>query len=61
MSTEVRAWFTGRLPDEWFAEPAEVTTYAGQISVESRPGDTVVRVRLPFGGARGAQAPLDGR
>jgi hypothetical protein len=46
MSTEIRAWFTGRLPDEWFAEPAEVTTDREEITVigtlpapESESGD----------------------
>jgi hypothetical protein len=33
MSTEIRAWFTGRLPDEWFAEPAEVTTDREEITI----------------------------
>ena len=33
MSTEVRAWFTGRLPDEWFAGPADVTVDREEISV----------------------------
>jgi hypothetical protein len=33
MSTEVRAWFTGRLPDEWFAGPAEVTVDREEITV----------------------------
>ncbi|MGH3251313.1 MAG: hypothetical protein ACRDOI_34610, partial [Trebonia sp.] len=33
MSTEERAWFTGRLPDEWFAEPAEVTVDREEITI----------------------------
>ena len=33
MSTEVRAWFTGRLPDEWFSEPAQVTVDREEITV----------------------------
>jgi hypothetical protein len=33
MSTEVRAWFAGRLPDEWFAEPAEVTVDREEITI----------------------------
>jgi hypothetical protein len=33
MSTEVRAWFTGRLPDDWFAEPAEVTVDREEITI----------------------------
>jgi hypothetical protein len=33
MSTEIQAWFTGRLPDDWFTEPAEVTTDREEITV----------------------------
>jgi hypothetical protein len=33
MSTEVRAWFTGRLPDEWFSAPAEVTVDREEITI----------------------------
>jgi hypothetical protein len=33
MSTEVQAWFTGRLPDEWFSGPAEVTVDREEISI----------------------------
>ena len=33
MSTEVKAWFTGRLPDEWFTEPAEVTVDREEITI----------------------------
>ena len=33
MSTEIQAWFTGRLPDEWFAEPAEVTVDREEITI----------------------------
>jgi hypothetical protein len=33
MSTEIQAWFAGRLPDEWFAEPAEVVVDREEISV----------------------------
>jgi hypothetical protein len=33
MSTEIHAWFTGRLPDEWFAEPAEVIVDREEITV----------------------------
>jgi hypothetical protein len=33
MSTEITAWFTGRLPDEWFTEPAEVTVDREEISI----------------------------
>jgi hypothetical protein len=33
MSTEISSWFTGRLPGEWFAEPAEVITDREEITV----------------------------
>jgi len=33
MSTEIRAWFAGRLPDEWFTEPAEVIADREEITV----------------------------
>jgi hypothetical protein len=46
MSTEVRAWFTGRLPDEWFSGPAEVTVDREEITImgmlpEPEAGDAV--------------------
>src|SRR6202000_3500724 len=33
MSTEIQSWFTGRLPDEWFSAPAEVTVDREEVSV----------------------------
>jgi hypothetical protein len=33
MSTEVQAWFSGRLPDEWFSGPAEVTADREEITI----------------------------
>ena len=33
MSTDIQAWFAGRLPDEWFTEPAEVTTDREEITI----------------------------
>jgi hypothetical protein len=33
MSTEIRAWFAGRLPDEWFTAPAEVIVDREEITV----------------------------
>ena len=33
MSTEIQAWFAGRLPDEWFTEPAEVIADREEITV----------------------------
>lgn len=32
-TAEVREWFSGRLPDEWFTEPAEVTVDREEITV----------------------------
>jgi hypothetical protein len=33
MSTEIQAWFAGRLPDDWFTEPAEVTVDREEITI----------------------------
>ncbi len=33
MSTEIGSWFTGRLPDEWFSAPAEVTVDREEITI----------------------------
>jgi hypothetical protein len=33
MSTEIQGWFTGRLPDEWFTGPAEVTVDREEITI----------------------------
>jgi hypothetical protein len=33
MSTDIQAWFTGRLPDTWFAESAEVVTDREEITI----------------------------
>ena len=33
MSTEIQAWFSGRLPDDWFAEPADVTVDREEITI----------------------------
>jgi len=33
---DLAAWFAGRLPDEWFTEPAEVTTDREEILVVGR-------------------------
>jgi hypothetical protein len=53
MSTEIRAWFTGRLPDEWFSEPAEVTVDREEITImgtlpgpESDDADTAAEGRI---------------
>jgi hypothetical protein len=57
MSTEIQAWFTGRLPDEWFTEPAEVTVDREEITIigklaapeadtESSAGDAAAEGRI---------------
>jgi hypothetical protein len=33
MSTEIQAWFSGRLPAEWFTEPAEVIVDREEITI----------------------------
>ena len=44
--TEVRGWFAGRLPDDWFDGPAEITLdteeilLVGRLSATGLPDDT---------------------
>jgi hypothetical protein len=52
MSTEIRDWFIGRLPDEWFTESAEVTVDREEI--------TIIGV-LPDLDAEDAEAAAEGR
>jgi hypothetical protein len=33
MSTEISAWFSGRLPGEWFTEPAEVIVDREEVTI----------------------------
>ena len=33
MNTEIQGWFAGRLPDEWFTGPAEVTVDREEITI----------------------------
>jgi hypothetical protein len=33
MSTEIQAWLVGRLPDEWFSGPADVTVDREEITI----------------------------
>jgi hypothetical protein len=53
MSTEVQSWFTGRLPDEWFSGPAEVTVDREEITIigtlpepESEDADAAAEGRI---------------
>jgi hypothetical protein len=49
---QVRAWFAGRLPDDWFTGPAEVTLDREEILVVG----TLPDVELPAGSPAGASA-----
>jgi hypothetical protein len=54
MSTEIQAWFAGRLPDEWFTEPAEVIVDREEITVVGTlPAPEAVRVEGGKGGEGG--------
>ena len=60
MSTEVQAWFAGRLPDEWFTEPAAVIVDREEITSSARcpsprPGGD------GEGGAEAERAAAEGR
>ena len=53
MSTEIQAWFTGRLPGEWFSGAAEVTVDREEITIlgklpepESDDADAVAEGRI---------------
>jgi hypothetical protein len=39
MSDEIRGWFIGRLPDDWFEAPPEVSADRDEILVVGRLGD----------------------
>jgi hypothetical protein len=52
MSTEIQAWFKGRLPDEWFSEPADVTVDREEITIVGT---------LAAPGADDADAAAEGR
>jgi hypothetical protein len=52
MSTEIQAWFTGRLPDDWFTEPAEVTVDREEITIVGA---------LPEPGSDNATVAAEGR
>ena len=62
MSTEIVAWFRGRLPDEWFTEPAEVIVDREEITVTG----TLAEPESPADGGTAADgtaadAAADGR
>jgi hypothetical protein len=62
MSTEIQAWFAGRLPDEWFTGPAEVNvdreeiTIVGTLSAPEADAD-----KDKDGGEEAALAAAEGR
>ena len=43
MSTEIQGWFAGRLPDEWFTGPAEVTVDREEITIVGTLPEPVAR------------------
>jgi hypothetical protein len=53
MSTEIQAWFAGRLPDEWFTEPAEVIVDREEITIV---GTLSAPAAGPADGEDGAEA-----
>ncbi len=59
MSTEIQAWFAGRLPDEWFTEPAEVIVDREEITVVGTL--PAPEAGAAEGGAEAARAAAEGR
>jgi hypothetical protein len=57
MSTEIYAWFSGRLPGDWFTEPAEVTVDREEITITGALSEP----EPPAGDAAGAGAAAEGR
>jgi hypothetical protein len=57
MSTEIVSWFRGRLPDEWFTEPAEVIVDREEITVTG----TLAEPESPADDGAAADAAADGR
>jgi len=64
MSTEIQAWFAGRLPDDWFTEPAEVIVDREEITVVGTlPAPEAVRANVEGGedAAQAIRAAAEGR
>jgi hypothetical protein len=57
MSTEIVSWFKGRLPDEWFTEPAEVIVDREEITVTG----TLAEPESPADDDAAAGAAAEGR
>jgi hypothetical protein len=58
MSTEIQAWFSGRLPADWFTEPAEVIVDREEITVTGTLPEPDTGAD---GGAASAAAAAEGR
>ena len=61
MSAEIQAWFAGRLPDEWFAEPAEVIVDREEISVVGPLSAPEAEAAEEGDGGEAARAAAEGR
>lgn len=58
MSTEIQAWFTGRLPDEWFTEPAEITVDREEITIIGTLPEPEPKADTPQGAAVAAEGRI---
>jgi hypothetical protein len=62
MSTEIQAWFAGRLPDDWFTAPAEVVVDREEITVVGTlPAPEAVRAGGGEEAAEAIRAAAEGR
>jgi len=59
MSTEIQAWFSGRLPAEWFTEPAEVVVDREEITITGTLAEP--EAGQADGGPASAAAAAEGR
>jgi hypothetical protein len=57
MSTEIDSWFRGRLPDEWFAEPADIIVDREEITIVG----TLAEPESGDAEGTAAEAAADGR
>lgn len=61
MSTDIQAWFAGRLPDEWFTGPAEVTVDREEIIIVGNLPRPEAGEGQPGPGEDAARAAAEGR
>jgi hypothetical protein len=61
MSTEIQAWFAGRLPDEWYTEPAEVIVDREEITIVGTLSAPEAGQADGEEGAEAARAAAEGR